>query len=78
MGDTPDTARTCPVHGYTETSARRKLQRHRDRGDFTQVMRFHEWCGLWHVGELIEDDDVEWIDPLVRGRNVSQEGHEDG
>jgi hypothetical protein len=44
----------CPMHAYTEQSARHKLERHRKRGDHTQVMR-HCWCGAWHVGEIVED-----------------------
>lgn len=47
----------CPLHGYTENSARHKLERHRTRGDWSQTMRYHAECGQWHVGPIIEDGD---------------------
>jgi ATP-dependent helicase YprA (DUF1998 family) len=46
----------CPLHGYTETSARHKLQRHRDRGDTDYAVRFHPECGQWHVEQLVVDE----------------------
>jgi hypothetical protein len=47
-GDT-NTPTNCPLHGYTEMSARNKLARHRARGDDTQIALYHDECNQWHV-----------------------------
>jgi hypothetical protein len=47
----------CPLHGYTETSARSKLARHRGRGDTSVSMLWHDECGQWHVIDLEDYDD---------------------
>ena len=49
----------CPLHGYNEMSARHKLERHRKRGDYTQIMLYHDECGQWHVFARPDDPPLE-------------------
>ena len=42
-------AEDCPLHAYSELSARNMLARARKRGDANKVMFHCPWSDHWHV-----------------------------
>jgi DnaJ-class molecular chaperone len=62
--------RDCILHGYTEKSARHKLERHRHRGDYTVSMLWHDECQQWHVEQFPGD-----VCPDCNGRGCHYDSH---